>query len=136
MALQQSNLAAGMIEGGHYTKAIKMLKELLCNTKEHFEGEMASGLRCETKDTTLQQLILQSVKGHHGPGESMAYSTYNQAVYIPLHVAAITDNAVAVVSSIIMLNLAFAFHLSGNETDDETLRDSYLSKAFSLYRLV
>eukprot|EP00980_Cylindrotheca_fusiformis_P021257 scaffold8177_cov106-Cylindrotheca_fusiformis.AAC.9 len=132
---RQNNVAVSMIEHGNYDEAATILKSLLANIKTEMKIELTNSVSPDTKDDTLHQLILQTANYRAEQQEDAQY-TYTQPVCIPLDILDITENAAAVVSSVVILNLALALHMKAVETTDNAARDSRLRKALSLYRLV
>jgi tetratricopeptide (TPR) repeat protein len=135
IAIQQNNIAASMIERGQYIEAINILKVMIANIRDDLRDQMVKELRSDESESPLQQFILQSLKDRPGQGDDIMYM-YNQAVHIPLHSATVTDNAPAAVSSVLIFNFALALDMSADKTAHKALRDSHLTKALSLYRLV
>eukprot|EP00980_Cylindrotheca_fusiformis_P002617 scaffold618_cov130-Cylindrotheca_fusiformis.AAC.21 len=135
---RQNNVAVSMIEHGHYNEAATILKSLLVNIKTEMKiVELTNRVSPDTKDDTLHQLILQTAKNSNAEQQQEdAQYTYTQPVCIPLDILDITENAAAVVSSVVILNLALVLHMKGVETTDTAARNSRLRKALSLYRLV
>lgn len=128
-----------MIEVGRYAEAVYMLKEVLSQRKEEVKEEMVKALDSGTPDNALEHAVLHSIRSEGSCRQDMDDSVnyiYNHAVSIPLHIATITANASALVSSVIILNLALALHLSGNQTGNKAKRDSLFTKSLSLYGLV
>jgi tetratricopeptide (TPR) repeat protein len=141
IAIQQNNIAASMIERGQYIEAINILKVMIANIRDDLRDQMVKknhsdeSSESDESESPLQQFILQSLKDRPGQDDGILYM-YNQAVHIPLHVATVTDNAPAAISSVLIFNFALAQHMSADKTANKASRDSCLAKALSLYRLV
>eukprot|EP00980_Cylindrotheca_fusiformis_P021259 scaffold8177_cov106-Cylindrotheca_fusiformis.AAC.11 len=133
--VEQNNVAAFNIKIGSYVEATALLKALLLRIKEEMNGLLLEGIHSGMKDDSLQQLVLAGLESDEQKDDT--HYTYSHPVCIPFHVAASSvDEAVAVISSVVLLNLALAVHLRAVETTEKFIQEYYLQKALSLYRCV
>lgn len=136
-AILGNNVAASKIQIGQFSEAIKDLTLAISNIKEGLGNQVERAeLHSTNSSYTLELLISQSLQRSRCEQDENIKYIYSESVHIPMESPQFMEPPLAVVSTVLIFNLALALHMWGEETTAGTSRKSRLSKALSLYRLV
>jgi tetratricopeptide (TPR) repeat protein len=137
-AIQQNNAAASLIAAGEYNAAIKELSFALKAYKQimtEADNEITQPVKTSLDQCMVQSLaVADSPKAsrHANENEDQHYM-YRQAIHIPLQNIESTYQASAMVSSMIIFNIALAHHLSALASNIH--QSTKFHKAVTLYQL-
>jgi tetratricopeptide (TPR) repeat protein len=138
-AIQQNNAAASLVAAGEYNTAIqefsfalKTYQQVMIEADDEIPQPVKNNLdQCMVKsDLAVADCRKEAC---HVIDNDQQYM-YRQAIHIPLDIESSYEASV-IVSSMIIFNIALAYHLSALATSDKKHQSKKLRKATTLYEM-